>query len=142
MTPVHASGTALLLPSGAVNGDPAFESKPPGCGLAAAAASVLLGLAALGFWIGFFVVDPPNYFIVFAALPVSAFFTVLGALLSSASSDFLLAWPVDFGLWLAVAFVASRWATRKDLKLARVRFGLPDHRCHRPHLRTGIQPVG
>jgi len=77
---------------------------------------VLLGLAALGFWIGFFVLDPPNYLIVFAALPVSAFFTVLGALLSSASSDFLLAWPVDFGLWLAVAFVTSRWATRKDLK--------------------------
>ena len=100
-----------------MNGDPAFESKPPGCGLAAAAAAVLLGLAALGFWIGFFVADPPNYFIVFAALPVSAFFTVLGALLSSASSDFLLAWPVDFGLWLAVAFVASRWATRNDMKL-------------------------
>ena len=76
----------------------------------------MLGLAALGFWIGFFVVDPPNYLIVFAALPVSAFFTVLGALLSSGSSDFLMAWPVDFGLWLAVAFVASRWATRKDLK--------------------------
>jgi hypothetical protein len=100
-----------------VNGDPDFESKPPGCGLAASAAVVLLGLAALGFWIGFFVADPPNYFIVFAALPVSAFFTVLGALLSSENSDFLLAWPVDFGLWLAVAFVASRWATRKDLKL-------------------------
>lgn len=100
-----------------MNGDPAFESKPPGCGVAAASAAILLGLAALGFWIGFFVADPPNYFIVFAALPVSAFFTVLGALLSSASSDFLLAWPVDFGLWLAVAFVASRWATRNDLKL-------------------------
>lgn len=76
----------------------------------------MLGLAALGFWIGFFVSDPPNYMIVFAALPVSAFFTVLGALISSASSDFLLAWPVDFGLWLAVAFVTSRWASRKDLK--------------------------
>jgi hypothetical protein len=99
-----------------LNADPAFESKPPGCGLAASGAGVLLGLAALGFWIGFFVLDPPNYLIVFAALPVSAFFTVLGALLSSASSDFLLAWPVDFGLWLAVAFVTSRWATRKDLK--------------------------
>jgi hypothetical protein len=73
-------------------------------------------LAALGFWIGFFVVDPPNYMIVFAALPVSAFFTVLGALLSSTSSDFLLAWPVDFGLWLGVAFVVSRWAARKDLQ--------------------------
>jgi hypothetical protein len=99
-----------------VNAEPAFESKPPGCGLAAAGAGVLLGLAAAGFWIGFFVSDPPNYLIVFAALPVSAFFTVLGALISSASSDFLLAWPVDFGLWLAVAFVVSRWATRKDLK--------------------------
>lgn len=99
-----------------MNAEPAFETKPPGCGLAAAGAGVLLGLAALGFWIGFFVVDPPNYLIVFAALPVSAFFTVLGALLSSGSSDFLMAWPVDFGLWLAVAFVTSRWATRKDLK--------------------------
>lgn len=99
-----------------MNAEPAFEPEQPGCGVAAAGAGVLLGLAALGFWIGFFVVDPPNYLIVFAALPVSAFFTVLGALLSSGSSDFLMAWPVDFGLWLAVAFVTSRWATRKDLK--------------------------
>jgi len=82
-----------------------------------AGAGVLLGLAGLGFWIGFFVLEPPNYLIVFAALPVSALFTVLGAMLSSASSDFLLAWPVDFGLWLAVAFVVSRWATRKGLEL-------------------------
>jgi len=81
-----------------------------------AAAGVLLALAGLGFWIGFFVLDPQNYLLVFAALPVSALFTVLGALLSSGSSDFLLAWPVDFGLWLAVAFVASRWAARKNLE--------------------------
>ena len=77
----------------------------------------LLTLAGLGFWIGFLVLDPPNYLLVFAALPVSAFFTVLGALLSSGSSDLLLAWPVDFGVWLAVAFVASRWATRKGLSM-------------------------
>ena len=101
-----------LLLSGAVNGDSALESKPPGCGLAAAEPAVLLGVAALGFWIGFFVLDPPNYLIVFAALPVSAFFTVLGALLSSAGSEFLLAWPIDLGLWLAVAFVTSRWASQ------------------------------
>lgn len=100
-----------------MNAGPDFESKPPGCGLATGGAGVLLGLAALGFWIGFFVLDPPNYLLVFAALPVSALFTVLGALLSSASSDFLLAWPVDFGVWLAVAFVVSRWATRKGLKV-------------------------
>ena len=99
-----------------MNVDPAVEPDAPGCGLAAAGAGALLGLSALGFWIGFFVLDPPNYVPVFAALPVSALFTVLGALLSSASSDFLLAWPVDFGLWLAVAFVVSRWATRKGLK--------------------------
>lgn len=85
--------------------------------MAAAGAGALLGLAALGFWIGFFVLDPPNYLLVFAALPVSALFTVLGAMLSSASSDFLLAWPVDFGVWLAVAFIVSRWATRKGLKV-------------------------
>jgi hypothetical protein len=74
-------------------------------------------LAGLGFWIGFFVLEPPNYLLVFAALPVSALFTVLGAALSSGSSDFLLAWPVDLGVWLAVAFVASRSATRKNLNL-------------------------
>jgi len=82
-----------------------------------AGAGILLGLAGLGFWIGFFVLEPPNYLLVFAALPVSALFTVLGAALSSTSSDFLLAWPVDCGVWLAVAFVASRWATRKGLNL-------------------------
>ena len=76
---------------------------------------MLLGLAGLGFWIGFFLLDPPNYLIVFAALPVSSLFTVLGALLSSGSSDLLLAWPVDLGVWLAVAFVVSRWAARKEL---------------------------
>ncbi len=97
--------------------DPAFEPGSPGCGLAVAGAGVLLALAGLGFWIGFFVLEPRNYLLVFAALPVSALFTVLGALLSSGSSDFLLAWPVDFGIWLAVAFVASRWATRKNLPL-------------------------
>lgn len=96
--------------------EPAFEPDAPGCRLAAAAAGVLLGLAALGFWIGFFVLDPPNYVLVFAALPVSALFTVLGALLASASSDFLLAWPVDLALWLAAAFVVSRWATSKQLR--------------------------
>ena len=80
-----------------------------------AGAGVLLALAGLGFWIGFFVMDPRNYLLVFAALPVSALFTVLGALFSTGNSDFLLAWPVDFGLWLAVAFVVSRWATRKGL---------------------------
>ena len=105
------------LPSDAMNAEPAFEADAPGCGLAAAGAAALLGLAALGFWIGFFVLDPPNYLLVFSALPVSALFTVLGALFSSTSSDFLLAWPVDFGLWLAVAFVVSRWATRKGLNL-------------------------
>ena len=82
-----------------------------------AAAGVLLALTGLGFWIGFFVLDPPNYLLVFAALPVSALFTVLGAALTSGTSDFLLAWPVDFGLWLAVAFVASRWAARRNLNL-------------------------
>ncbi len=96
--------------------EPALDPDAPGCGLAAAGAGALLGLAALGFWIGFFVLDPPGYFLVFAALPVSALFTVLGALLSSTNSDFLLAWPVDGGLWLAVAFVVSRWASRKGLK--------------------------
>lgn len=100
-----------------MNAEPVNEPNPPGCGLAAAGAGALLGLAALGFWIGFFVLDPPNYLLVFAALPVSALFTVLGAMLSSASSDFLLAWPVDFGVWLAVAFIVSRWATRKGLKV-------------------------
>ena len=97
--------------------DPSSEPGAPGCGLAASAAGVLMVLAGLGFWIGFFVMDPRNYLLVFAALPVSALFTVLGALLSSGSSDFLLAWPVDFELWLAVAFVASRWAARKSLDL-------------------------
>ncbi len=96
--------------------EPDFEPDAPGCRLAAAGAGVLLGLAALGFWIGFFVLDPPNYALVFAALPVSALFTVLGALLASASSDFLLAWPVDLALWLAAAFVVSRWATSKQLR--------------------------
>ena len=95
--------------------EPGTESTSPGCGLAAAGAAVLIGLAALGFWIGFFVLDPPNYLVVFAALPVSALFTVLGAALTSGTSDFLLAWPVDFGVWLAVAFVGSRWATKKAL---------------------------
>jgi hypothetical protein len=74
---------------------------------------VLLALSGLGFWIGFFVLDPPNYLMVFAALPVSALFTVLGAALTTGSSDLLLAWPVDFGLWLGIGFVVSRWATRK-----------------------------
>lgn len=101
------------LPSGAVNIEP--DSASPGCGLAVAGAALLLGLAGLGLWIGFFVLDPPNYLLVFAALPASALFTVLGAVLSSGSSDFLLAWPVDFGIWLAVAFVVSRWTARKDL---------------------------
>lgn len=105
------------LPSGNVSTQPANDPGAPGCGLAVAGAAVLLGLAGLGFWIGFFVLEPRNYLLVFAALPVSALFTVLGALLSSGSSDFLLAWPVDFGVWLAVAFVVSRWATRKGLKL-------------------------
>lgn len=100
-----------------MSAEPATEPSSPGCGLAVAGAGVLLTLAGLGFWIGFFVLDPPNYLLVFAALPVSAFFTVLGALLSSGSSDLLLAWPVDFGVWLAVAFVASRWATRKGLSM-------------------------
>jgi hypothetical protein len=100
-----------------VSSEPAIEPRSPGCGLAVGEAGVLIGLAGLAFWIGFFVLDPPNYLLVFAALPVSALFTVLGAALSSGSSDFLLAWPVDFGVWLAVAFVISRWATRKALNL-------------------------
>lgn len=100
-----------------MNAEPASEPNPPGCGPAAAGAGALVGLAALGFWIGFFILDSPNYLLVFAALPVSAFFTVLGALLSSATSDFVLAWPVDLGVWLAVAFIVSRWATRKGLKV-------------------------
>ncbi len=100
-----------------MNSEPAFEAGSPGCGRAVAGAAALLTLAGLGFWIGFFVLDPPHYPLVFAALPVSALFTVLGATLSSGSSDFLLAWPVDFGIWLAIAFVASRWATRKGLNL-------------------------
>ena len=83
--------------------------------MAVAGAGVLLVLAGLGFWIGFFVLEPPNYLLVFAALLVSALFTVLGAALTSGTSDFLLAWPVDFGVWLAVGFVVSRWATRKGL---------------------------
>ena len=83
--------------------------------MAVAGAGVLLTLTSLGFWIGFFVLDPPNYLLVFAALPVSALFTVLGAALSSGSSDFLLAWPIDIGVWLAVGFVVSRWATRRGL---------------------------
>ena len=99
-----------------MNTDPPNESGAPGCGPAVAGAVALLGLAGAGFWIGFFLLDPRNYLLVFAALPVSALFTVLGALLASGSSDFLLAWPVDFGLWLAVAFVVSRWAARKNLK--------------------------
>lgn len=74
-------------------------------------------MAALGFWLGFFILDSPSYLLVFAALPVSALFTVLGALLSSAASDFVLAWPVDLGVWLAVAFIVSRWAARKGLKV-------------------------
>ncbi|HKZ29777.1 MAG TPA: hypothetical protein VJ482_09070 [Acidimicrobiia bacterium] len=97
--------------------EPSTDPGSPGCGLAVAGAGTLLGLAGLGFWIGFFVLEPPNYLLVFAALPVSALFTVLGAALSSGSSDFLLAWPVDLGVWLAVAFVASRSATRKNLNL-------------------------
>ncbi len=59
--------------------------------------------------------EPRNFAPVFAALPVSALFTVLGAAISPGRSDFLLAWPVDVGLWLAVAFVVSRWATRRGL---------------------------
>lgn len=99
-----------------MNTDPLNESGAPGCGLAVAGAVALLALAGVGFWIGFFLLDPRNYLLVFAALPVSALFTVLGALLASGSSDFLLAWPVDSGLWLAVAFVVSRWAARKNLE--------------------------
>ncbi len=99
-----------------MSNDPANVPGAPGCGPAVASAVGLLALAGGGFWIGFFVLDPRNYLLVFAALPVSALFTVLGALLASGSSDFLLAWPVDFGLWLAVAFVVSRWAARKNLK--------------------------
>jgi hypothetical protein len=97
-----------------VNNDPANDSGTAGCGPAVAGAAALLALAGLGFWIGFFMLEPRNYLLVFAALPVSALFTVLGALLSSGNSDFLLAWPVDSGLWLAVAFVASRWVARKN----------------------------
>lgn len=97
-----------------MSNDPANDPGAPGCGPAVASAVGLLALAAVGFWIGFFVLDPRNYLLVFAALPVSALFTVLGALLVSGSSDFLLAWPVDFGLWLAVAFVVSRWAARQN----------------------------
>jgi hypothetical protein len=78
-------------------------------------AGALLILAGLGFWIGFFVLEPPRYLLVFAALPVSALFTVLGAALSSGDSDFLLAWPVDLGVWLAVAFITAQWAARRDL---------------------------
>lgn len=100
-----------------MNIDPPNDPGAPGCRSAAAGAGVLVALAGLGFWIGFFVLEPRSYLLVFAALPVSALFTVLGALLASGSSDFLLAWPVDFGLWLAVAFVASRWATRKELPM-------------------------
>lgn len=113
--PGRSSSTEPGVPSGVVSTEPLPDPGTPGCGLAAAGAGVLLALSGLGFWIGFFVLDPPNYLLVFAALPVSALFTVLGAVLTSASSDFLLAWPVDFGLWLAVGFVVSRWATRKGL---------------------------
>jgi hypothetical protein len=100
-----------------VNPEPVSDPASPGCGLAVAVAAFLLGWAGLGFWIGFFLVDPPNYLLVFAALPVSALFTVLGAALAAGSSDFLLAWPVDLGIWLATAFVVSRWTTRQGLNL-------------------------
>lgn len=91
------------------------DTTPPGCGLAVVGAGGLLLFAGLAFWIGFFVVEPRNFTLVFAALPLSALFTVLGATFTTGSSDLLLAWPIDAGLWLAIAFVASRWATRKGL---------------------------
>lgn len=92
------------------------SEPPPGCGLAVSVAAGLLLLAGLAFWYGFFVAEPRNFTLVFAALPLSAFFTVVGATLTSGSSDFLMAWPIDAGLWLGIVFVVSRWASRRGLR--------------------------
>ncbi len=87
---------------------------PPGCGSAVAAAGTLILLAGLAAWYGLGV-EPRNFALVFAGLPLSALFTVIGATFTSGSSDLLLAWPIDAGLWLALSFVVSRWTARRGL---------------------------
>lgn len=76
---------------------------------------MFLAAAGLAFWIGFFVLDQRSFTLVFAGMPASALFTVLGAAFSPATSDFLLAWPIDAALWLTLAFVGARRAQRRRL---------------------------
>jgi len=78
----------------------------PGCALTAYAAGVFIVIAAIETWIGLAI---KASWLVFAALPVSAVFTVVSG------RDLVVAWPLDLLLWVTLgAFVAARAARHGD----------------------------
>lgn len=87
-------------------------SEAPGCRDTAVATSFLLGLAVAFMAIGLTLArqagcsggcETLGLTLLYAGGPVSAMFGVL-------LGDLTLAWPLDITLWVAVGFLAAKWA--------------------------------
>lgn len=93
----------------------AVEPELPGCGWAAAGTLTLLGIMAVMWWAGFTMVDgdtctglceTTGLTLLFAGAPISALVTTLGG-------DLVVAWPLEFTLWIVVGPLLVRQAARR-----------------------------